>query len=852
MLEKNNNPGTLFILELLGKRADLDIVLQAVSDWLENLIPDAMVSIMLFSEVEQHLNLISGGQHFSSVYRNALNNLKIGPNIGACGAVAYYRKEVICEDLSTHPNWANYQEIIQKENIAACWSFPIINSERALYGTLATYYRTPKTPTEKEIQLLHHAAALTALGMELHYERQHRNAMNDKYHSFFNHHPDAVYEHNLKGNITKVNITSKLISGFEIEQILGLHYLQFTPPEYTDITVRAFNNAVKGQIQRIEIQIYSVTGKTYWADLTYLPILQHQEIVGIFAIIRDISSRYQIEENLRLLKRGLDATLNGIIITEFTRNHEIVYANPAFLELTGYSEVEVLGRNCRFLQGEGTDPVSVQQIRQALEDRREFKTTLKNYRKNGTWFWNQLSLSPVLDENGECTHFIGVQRDITQQRIDEEYINYQRTHDSLTDLVNRQTFEELLDSAFHVKGKINNSLAVLYIDLDDFHTVNEQLGYSQADQLIKLVAQRLRNILQEDDVLSRFAVDGFALLLNKRHVSEQVIEAAEEILKLLSLPFNTDGHHIHLTASIGIASDTAEIENFRELLHNAIRAMYQAKIEGSNTWIWYTNGQDCRKDINDIQLRHELMIALQKQQFKLFYQPIMDTFTDQVVGVEALIRWHHPERGLISPASFIPLAERTGQIIAIGSWVLQQACKDIAELNRTRIQPLSVAVNISPLQFRRVDLLTELRQVVLANNFPPKLLKIEVTESMLIMAMERSIEILNSIRALGIKVSIDDFGTGYSSLSYLRQLPIDEIKLDRSFIQHLPEQNQDGAIITAIISMANTLNLSVVAEGVETEAQAKFLTQHKCNHLQGYYFSKPISLEALKDFLERA
>ncbi|MHA3081318.1 bifunctional diguanylate cyclase/phosphodiesterase [Acinetobacter sp. ANC 5502] len=850
MPEKNNNLDALFILELFGKRAGLEVVLNAVSDWLEGLIPDAMVSIMLFSEEEQHLNLISCAQHFSSVYRNVLNNLKIGPNVGACGAAAYHREVVICEDLTTHPNCVNYQEVIQKEGIAACWSFPIINAEGTLYGTFGTYYRKSKTPTENEIKILHHAASLTALGMDLHYERQHRNAMNDKYHSFFNHYPNATYEHDLKGNIIKVNMTSKLINGFEIEQILGLHYLQFTPPEYTEITARAFNNAVEGQIQRIEIQVYSVTGQTYWADLTYLPILQHKEIVGVFAIIRDISKKRQIEGYLHLLKRGLDASLNGIVITEFSENHPIVYVNPAFSELTGYSEIEILGKNCRFLQGEKTDLISVQQIRQALQDRREIKTTLKNYRKNGTWFWNQLTLSPVLDEDGKCTHFIGIQQDVTQQRIDEEYINYQRTHDSLTDLVNRQTFEELLDSAFHVKGNINNSLVVLYIDIDEFRTVNEELGYSQCDVLIKLIAERLRSVVQENDILSRFAVDGFSLLLNKRDVSEEIVQISEEILRLLSLPFNTNGHHIYLTASIGIASDTAEIENSRELLHNAMLAMHKAKAEGRNTWIWHTNSKNCHKNINNIQLRHELMIALQKEQFKLLYQPIIDTVTSKVMGVEALIRWHHPERGLISPASFIPLAERTGQIIAIGNWVLQQACKDIAELNRARMQPLSVAVNISPLQFRRADFLTKLREVLLINKLPPELIKVEVTEGMLITGAERPIEILNSIRALGIKVSIDDFGTGYSSLSYLRQLPIDEIKLDRGFIQHLPEQHYDAAIVTAIISMANTLNLSVVAEGVETEAQAQFLTQHKCNYLQGYYFSKPIPLEALKDLLE--
>lgn len=851
MSKKSSNPDTLFILDFLGKHTDLKVVLHTVSKWLEGLIPGSMVTIMFFSEKEKHLNLISLGEYFTSAYRNALTNLKIGPYVGACGAAAYYRKTVICEDIFTHPNWISYQKFLIEENISACWSVPIISAEGTLYGTFVTYYRKPKSPTDDEIKMLNHAAYLTALGIDLYYERQHKNAINDKYHSFFDHHPDTVYELDLHGNITQLNITSKKINGFEVEQIVGLHYLNFIHLQYQKITEEAFKKATEGHIQRLEIQIYDVREEKYWADLTFLPLFQNKKIVGVFAIVKNITDRYKTEEHLQLLKRGLDASPNGIVITDSTSNHEIVYINPAFLKLTGYSEKEILGRNCRFLQGEDTDINAVQEIHQALKDKREIQTTLKNYRKDGTWFWNQLTISPVWNQDSECTHFIGTQQDVTQKLIDEEYINYQRTHDSLTELVNRQVFEELLDLAFYKKGGMNNTLAVLYIDLDDFRTINKDLGYAEGDQLIKLVSQRLRTILQEDDVLSRFAADGFALLLNKEYTQEKVTQTVEGVLKILALPFNIKGHHIRLSASIGIATDTEEVENFRELLHHAIHAMHEAKNEGRNTWHWYTSVRNTVQKVNDIQLRHELIMALEDEQFKLFYQPIVDSLTNKIVGVEALIRWFHPERGLISPLSFIPLAERTGQISAIGNWVLNQACKDITELNKNRPDQLSVAVNISPIQFKRTNFLAELRNTLLTNNFDAKLLKIEVTEGMLLMGIERSVEILKAIRALGIKVAIDDFGTGYSSLSYLRQLPIDQIKLDRSFIQHLPEHISDAAIVIAITQMAKTLNLEVVAEGIETEEQAKFLTESKCNYLQGYYFAKPVSIEDLKVILDR-
>lgn len=845
MFDKNNELDTLLILDLLGQKADLTVVLDMVTNWLESLIPDALVSVMLYSEEEQHLNLISGGQHFSALYKDAIKDLKIGPQIGACGAAAFERKMVICENLATDPNWQPYQELIQRDNIAACWSVPIINAQGVLYGTFATYYRHPKPPTDFHIKLLQRAASLVALGMDLHDERRQKIAMHEKYRSFFDHHPDGVFEHDLEGYIRDANMTSKQISGFALKQIYGLHYSQVILPEYLQTAKAAFERAVAGDIQRIEIQAYRESGQSYWIDLTYLPIFNDQKIVGVFGVVRDISQRRMTEEYLRLLKRGVDANPHGIIITEATEDNPIVYVNPAFTQITGYTEEETLGRNCRFLQGPETDQVIVQHIQQAITERREIKTLLKNYRKDGSWFWNQLILSPVLDEQGICTHFISIQQDITQQRIDEEYINYQRTHDSLTGLANRQTFEEQLDLAFHLQHNSSHPLIVLYIELDDFRPLNESLGYFLGDQLLRLIAKRLHSVLQPDDVLSRFAGGEFALLLNKSRTQQQAAEIAEDILRLLAAPFNVDDHNIHLSASIGIALDTRNNLDFQELLQHAMQAMHHAKNEGGNTWVWYADHRKLEVAVDYAQLRHELMIALQEQQFQLFYQPIIDSISGQITGVEALIRWHHPEQGLISPPLFIPLAERTGQIIAIGHWVLQQACKDIVQLNLGRTRPLSVAVNISPLQFRRTGFLNELQEVLAEHQLNPELLKIEVTEGVLIMGAERSIELLKSIRALGIKVAIDDFGTGYSSLSYLRQLPIDELKLDRSFIQHLAEHQDDAAIVDAIISMANTLDLTVVAEGVETAEQVEFLQQHQCKYLQGFYFARPVSLQDL-------
>ncbi|TCB40314.1 GGDEF domain-containing protein [Acinetobacter terrestris] len=846
MSQTANDLDTQTIFNLIGQHADLTVIFHTVSEWLEARIPDSMVSIMLYSETEQTLNLISGTKHFSNRYKEAISNLKIGPNVGACGAAAFHRKQVICENLVLDKNWEAFIPLIQEENLNACWSTPIINAQGKLYGTFGTYYRSPKCPNDTHIKLIRHAASLVALSMDLHAERQQRLALNDKYRSFFTYHPDTIFEHDLNGIIIDNNPASKELTKFDLEQSKGLHYSQLTCPEYLAMTQSAFQQAVQGEGQHLEIQAVNSLGQNYWVDLTYLPIKQAQQVVGIFSIARDITNRRESEELLHLLKRSVDANPHGIILTGASGDQAIEYINPAFESLTGYKKEEIMSQNCRFLQGADTDPETLNKIRDAIRHQQEIQVTIKNYRKDGSWFWNQLVLAPVFDEQQRCKHFIGIQQDITQQRANIEYIAHQQTHDSLTGLMNHHAFEKALEQAFCIQHDRAQSLIIMYVDLDDFQPLNQSLGHVVGDELLIAVANRLRHLIPEDDLVAHFSGDEFAILLNKCADLKQVILIAEKILKGLSVPFDIQGHKVHISASIGIADDDPQVEKPKQLLHHAIHAMSEAKKEGGNTWHWYAFNATRTPKIDYVHMRHELMIALEEKQFKLVYQPVIDADSGQLKSVEALIRWQHPQRGLISPADFIPFAERTGQIIVIGQWVLQQACQDIVEWNKKHAATLSVAVNLSPLQFRRTGFLHDLQKTLADTQLSPELLKIEVTETMLIAGADRSSEILNAVRDLGVKVSVDDFGTGYSSLSYLRTLPIDEIKLDRSFIEHLPENEKDGAIVAAIIVMAHKLGLQVVAEGIETQAQAQFLRKYQCDYFQGYYFARPASLAELK------
>ncbi|WP_455597969.1 bifunctional diguanylate cyclase/phosphodiesterase [Acinetobacter pecorum] len=835
------------IFNLIGRHTELKPILDIISQWLESRIPEALVTIMLYREDSQTLNVISGQQHFSKEYCNVIQDLKIGPDRGTCGVAAFLRQLVISPNLMKDPNWQSYRAVVNAEKLSSCWSMPIINASDILYGTFSTYYRAPKIPTEQHIELLQQAAKLVALAIELDQERQKRQELNEKYCSFYTYHPHIIFELDLQGHMLTTNIACEEITGFSKEQICGQHYCAFIPPEFHELANFSFIETLQGKSQHFELPIYNVTGDILWLDLTNLPIIQNQKVTGVIGIARDITLSRKNKEDLRLLKRGVEASPNSLFITDVSEERLMVYVNPAFLKLTGYTETEVLGQGCFFLQGPDTDPDQISLLKQAVKKQKEIQVTIKSYCKDGSWFWNRLTLGPIFDQTGTCTHFLGIQEDITQQLIHEEYIRHQHTHDYLTGLPNQHAFKQILENIFEVQHESSEPLVLLYIDLDDFKNINDSLGHLVGDQILKSVGERLQKFIQDDNVLCRFAEDEFILLLSGIYESSEVEAIAGEILELLSILFVIDQYKIHLSASIGIVADDSSIQHSSELIYQSVLAMQEAKRQGRNIWQWYEkNKMQPVAEIDYTNLRLELMEAINQENFDLFYQPLVHPETGHVTGVEALIRWCHPQQGYISPAIFIPLAERTGQIISVGQWVLEKACLDIAHWNKKHNSQITVSVNISPLQFRRAGFLQVLEHALQLSQLPPELLKIEITEGVIINGADRTIEILKAVRALGVQVAIDDFGTGYSSLSYLRRLPINQIKLDRSFIEELTLDGQDAAIVQSIIHLAHQLDLEVVAEGVETLSQASLLYQQGCDLLQGFFYAKPAPLTELK------
>jgi len=433
----------------------------------------------------------------------------------------------------------------------------------------------------------------------------------------------------------------------------------------------------------------------------------------------------------------------------------------------------------------------------------------------------------------------------------DERIEYLASHDSLTKLPNRDTFNELLHHAIERAHRHQRQFALLFIDLDRFKVINDSLGHDAGDILLLVTADRLRDALRGSDVVARLGGDEFVVILEETAEREDVENIARHLLSVLSQPLQLSGHECHTTASIGIAMYPSNGADVQTLTKNADMAMYLAKEDGKNGFRFFTK-EIKTQSIERLMLESALRRALERDQFALQYQPKVDMATGQITGVEALLRWTHPELGVLPPMQFIPLAEETGLIVPIGRWVLKEACAQNMAWQRRGLRPVSMAVNLSPRQFADERLLQDIDEALAASGMSPVLLQLEVTESMVMRNVSRAIKVLDAIQSRGIRLAIDDFGTGYSSMSLMKQFPIDTIKIDRSFVRDLPHDTEDRAIAQAIISMGKALGMTVVAEGVETTAQEAFLRDHACDEMQGYLYSKPVTPQQMADLLRLA
>lgn len=561
-------------------------------------------------------------------------------------------------------------------------------------------------------------------------------------------------------------------------------------------------------------------------------------------LVHDMVERDHAIVELEKLTKAIEQSLSSIIITD---DQGIVeYVNPQFTRTTGYKPGDIIGHKSNKLRSGRTPIDTYRELWSTIKNGYIWEAELINKKKSGELYWEFISISPIRNKHNEITHFISVQHDISEKKSLENRIDYLAYHDDLTHLPNKMVLEERFKHFTSNASTDQHGIGLLMLDIDRFKIINESYGHSVGDSLLVMIANRLITFEGLGDTIIRHGGDEFILIVSQND-SGTIVDRSRQLLNMLAQPLNYNGRSIHLTASIGIALYPQDGNDLETLIKHADAAMYDAKSNGGNTFSFFEESMNIAV-VKRLDTEHELRRAIEQHEFTLYYQPQINVSTNRFDSAEALIRWRKPNGVIVSPYEFIPVAEETGQIIEIGHWIIEEACRQIAEWNAQTMQGLSVAINLSPRQFLDDDLMSTLNEAIQRHNIDGNQLEIEITESVLMHNRERADQLLRQMRELGISIAIDDFGTGYSSLAYLQNLPIDTIKIDRSFISCIGDSDDGTAIVSTIIAMSKTLHLNTVAEGIETERQRLLLTKMGANFLQGYYFSNPLPPKELEHF----
>jgi diguanylate cyclase (GGDEF)-like protein/PAS domain S-box-containing protein len=690
-----------------------------------------------------------------------------------------------------------------------------------------------------------------------------------------------------RGQIIYVNKAFTQMTGYAESEIIGR-----TPRVLQGLkTDRAQLDKIRaalgtGQAVRAELINYRKDNSEFWVELNIVPVVEDRgDAIHWVSVQREVTDRKHAEEALRISEerffKAFNASPDPMIISRHA-DGRYLYVNNSFLRATGYAYEEVINRNTVELKI-WADPEEGMRLAKLLAERGQVAKEEVEFRLKSGEVRTGLFAAEVIDVEGELC-VLSLVNDITERKQAqaalrrahdelearvrsrtkeltaaneslrqqiaereraEKRLNYLSYHDSLTKLPNRVLFEDRLAQVLLSAQRNRETPAVMLINIDRFKAINDSLGHSLGDLLLCIVADRLKGGVRATDTAARFGGDEFAILLTQIKRSEDAVDMAQRINELLQPVIKIDEHELYLTASVGIALYPEDGSDIATLERHAGAALHRAKERGTGGYEFYAPGMSA-KAMKRLTLENELRRAIEREEFVIYYQPQVNAQTLQIVGMEALVRWEHQQRGLVLPGEFISLAEDTGLILPLGNWVLQQACAQNRAWQLAGFDPLRVSVNLSPRLFSQPDLLASLADVLRETQLPPHYVDLEITESSLIKNIDVNTQTLHSLREMGVRISIDDFGTGYSSLSYLKELPINILKIDRSFVQDAPVDAKDAAIVTAIITLAHSLELNVIAEGVETQEQLNFLRLLKCDEIQGFYFSTPLPADVFQ------
>jgi diguanylate cyclase (GGDEF)-like protein/PAS domain S-box-containing protein len=673
---------------------------------------------------------------------------------------------------------------------------------------------------------------------------------------------DVIFVLDMNLNYTYVSPSVKILRGYEPEEVLKQAPFDAITPSSLDLAMSTLSEVMelekiehKEDISRtLQLEIRRKDGTTVWTETKVSFIRdKNQRPLHILGVMRDITERKQAEE---LIRQGeekyrtiLESIQEGYFEVDLTGN--FTFCNDSMSRLTGCSKEELLSMNHK----QFTNEENAKEVFHAFNEVYNTGKPSKGFdwqviRKDGVEAFIEASITLQKDSSGKPTGFKGMIRDITERKRMEQQLNYMATHDILTGLPNRLMFSQLLNHAIRSAQRHKKQLAVFFIDLDRFKTINDSLGHEAGDRLLKEMARRFKRSLRAVDVVGRLGGDEFVIFIEEVEEFRQVEIVAHKLLSSAIKPMVLTGEECRVTASIGISIYPRDGEDEQSLTKNADIAMYFAKEEGKNNYQFYS--KDIQSQSNErLSLETNLRRALERKEFSLHYQARVDVKNSAITGVEALLRWDNPYLGSVTPTQFIPVAEETGLIMPIGRWVMETACAQNVAWQRQGLPPVCMAVNLSLRQLMDDKLLEDIKAALDDSGMASNLLELEITESMLMHDPARLIAVLTNIKKMGVRLAIDNFGTGYASLAQIKHFPIDTLKVDRSFIRNLPQDSENRSITEAIIAMGRTLSLTVVAEGVETQAQEDFLRDHICDEMQGFYFSRPIAPDKFADLLRK-
>ncbi|MFZ4535560.1 EAL domain-containing protein [Propionivibrio sp.] len=833
-------------LELLVGVAQLSTILDAIVRGMEELHPAMLCSILLLDSQGHHLRTGSAPS-LPDFYNAAIDGIKIGIGAGSCGTAALTGERVIVDDIKTHPYWARYQELASRAGLGACWSQPILSSSGHVLGTLAIYHHQAQTPSESDLDLIEQCARLTSIGIDRSVAAEKLRESEERFRSLMENIPSvAVQGYAQDGTVIFWNHASENLYGYSHAEAMGANLLDLIIlPEMTDGVTEAMLQMVEtGEpIPAGEILLKHKDGSPVPVFSSHALVKKTGRLPELFCVDIDLTARKEAEEKLLLAANVFTCAREGIMIT--SADGLIIDVNESFSRITGYSRDEVLGQNPRLLRSGRHGKEYFAAMWRALLENGHWHGEIWNRRKSGEVYVEMQTVSAVFDAQGNIRQYVALFSDITSLKEHERQLEHLAHYDVLTKLPNRVLLADRMHQAMAQAQRRKLPLAVAYLDLDGFKAVNDCHGHEIGDQLLMTVANRMKQVLRVGDTLARLGGDEFVAVLLDLADIEASVPMLNRLLAAAAQPVHIGDRVLQVSASLGVTFyPQEEDEDADHLMRQADQAMYQAKLAGKNRYHVFDAKQDSNVRGHHESLEH-IRRAIAAREFVLHYQPKVNMRTGMVIGAEALIRWQHPEKGLLPPSVFLPVIEDHPLAIEIGEWVIDTALTQMV-LWRSAGLHIKVSVNVSARQMLQANFVERLSAQLAAHpDIRTGDLELEVLETSALEDLAGASRVIEACREIGVMCALDDFGTGYSSLTYLKRLPVTQLKIDQSFVRDMLDDPDDLAILEGVLGLARAFHRQVIAEGVETLEHGEMLLQLGCDLAQGNGIARPMPAASL-------